>query len=48
MTYKTLLIEHADALATMDDAGTEWRDASVFIRGPAVEWVGRVAPVGTA
>ncbi|HIV71568.1 MAG TPA: 8-oxoguanine deaminase [Candidatus Aquabacterium excrementipullorum] len=29
----TLLIKDADCIATMDDHGTEWRNASVLIRG---------------
>ena len=28
----TLLIKDAECVATMDDAGTEWRHASVLIR----------------
>jgi 8-oxoguanine deaminase len=36
----TLLIEHAELVATFDDAQREWRDASVLIRGRAIEWVG--------
>lgn len=37
----TLLIKDADCVATMDDAGTEWRHASVLIRGPEIIAVGR-------
>ncbi|MBP7564619.1 MAG: 8-oxoguanine deaminase [Burkholderiaceae bacterium] len=37
---KTLLIRNATCVATMDDAGAEWRDASVFVRGNLVERVG--------
>ena len=36
----TLLIHHAHTLATQDDAQTELRDASVFIRDHRIEWVG--------
>ncbi len=36
----TLLIHRAHTLATLDDAQTEWRDASVFIRDHRIEWVG--------
>jgi cytosine/adenosine deaminase-related metal-dependent hydrolase len=39
----SLLIDHADCVATMDDARTEWRDASVLVRGNAIEWVGPAA-----
>ena len=48
-TETTLLIDHADALATMNDAGTEWRDASLLLRGREVAWVGPAAelPAGT-
>ncbi|MGA0569765.1 8-oxoguanine deaminase [Variovorax sp. VNK109] len=37
---KTLLIRNARCIATMDDASTEWRDASVFIRGHIIEAIG--------
>ncbi|MBN9412172.1 MAG: 8-oxoguanine deaminase [Burkholderiales bacterium] len=37
---KTLLIRNAACVATMDDAGAEWRDASVFVRGNLIERVG--------
>jgi len=33
MNPPTLLIHNADCVATMDDAGTEWANASVLIRG---------------
>ncbi|WP_290675687.1 8-oxoguanine deaminase [Aquabacterium sp.] len=33
VTQPTLLIKDADCIATMDDQGTEWRHASVLIRG---------------
>lgn len=40
----TLLIDHADHVATFDHAdprqGNEWRDASVFVRGHLIEWIG--------
>jgi len=39
----TILIEHADALATMDDAGTEWRGASVLLQGREIAWAGPAA-----
>jgi cytosine/adenosine deaminase-related metal-dependent hydrolase len=39
----TLLIRNATCVATFDDARTEWRDASVFIRGHRVEAVGAAA-----
>ncbi|HEX4339992.1 MAG TPA: 8-oxoguanine deaminase [Polyangiaceae bacterium] len=39
-TKSVLLIEHAEALATFDDMGTEYRDASILIRGNVIEWVG--------
>lgn len=31
--HSTLLIQNADCVATMDDQGTEWRDASILIQG---------------
>ena len=40
----TLLIHNADCVATMDDAQTEWRNASVFVRDNLIEAVG---PAGT-
>jgi 8-oxoguanine deaminase len=36
----TLLIKDADCVATLDDAGTEWRQASVLIRGTEIVAVG--------
>ncbi|MDA8600016.1 8-oxoguanine deaminase [Burkholderiaceae bacterium] len=36
----TLLIKNARAIACMDDAQTEWRDGSIFIRGNRIEAVG--------
>ncbi|MFM7026265.1 MAG: 8-oxoguanine deaminase, partial [Limnohabitans sp.] len=36
----TLLIHHIHTLATQDDAQTELRDASVYIRGHRIEWIG--------
>ena len=36
----TLLIKHARVVATMDDARTELRDASVLVRGNLIEAVG--------
>ena len=36
----TLLIHHIHTLATQDDAQTELRDASVFVRDHRIEWVG--------
>ena len=36
----TLLIRHATCVATMDDAQTELRDASIFIRGNLIEAIG--------
>jgi 8-oxoguanine deaminase len=45
----TLLIDHAEAVATMNDEGIEWRDASVLIQGHRIAWVGPAAqlPPGT-
>ena len=40
MTEPILLIKDAACVATMDDAGTEWRDASVLIRGHEIIAVG--------
>ena len=44
----SLLIHRADALATLDDAGSQYTDASLLIEGNAIAWVGRAAdlPVG--
>jgi 8-oxoguanine deaminase len=39
----TLLIDHADAVASMNYAGDEWRDASVLIEGRRIKWVGPAA-----
>jgi 8-oxoguanine deaminase len=36
----TLLLHHIHTLSTQDDAQTELRDASVFIRDHRIEWVG--------
>ncbi len=48
----TLLIHHIHTLSTQDDAGTELRDASIFIRDHRIEWVGPAqdlpAPMQTA
>jgi cytosine/adenosine deaminase-related metal-dependent hydrolase len=40
---RTLVVDHADCLATMDDKRTEWRDASLLVRGHVIEWVGPAA-----
>jgi 8-oxoguanine deaminase len=40
---KTLLIDHAEHLASFDDAQREWPDASVLLRGHVIEWVGPAA-----
>jgi 8-oxoguanine deaminase len=40
VTEPILLIKDATCVATMDDAGTEWRDASVLIRGHEIIAVG--------
>ena len=37
----TLLIKNAQCIATMDDAGTELRDASIFIRDNLIEAIGK-------
>lgn len=39
----TLLIRNARCVATMDAARTEWRDASVFVRGHLIEAIGPAA-----
>jgi len=39
----TLLIRNATCVATFDDARTEWRDASVFVRENRVEAIGPAA-----
>ena len=36
----TLLIRNARCIATMDDAGREWRDASILVRGNIIEAIG--------
>ena len=36
----TLLIRNARCIATFDDARTEWRDASLFVRGHRIEAIG--------
>ena len=43
MSDKTLLIRDATCIATLDDARTELRDASVFIRGHRIEAIGPAA-----
>ena len=35
-----ILIQNATAVATQNDARTEWRDASVLVRQGRIEWVG--------
>jgi len=47
-TAPTLLIKDADCVATMDDAGTEWRQASVLIRGTAILAAGPTASLDPA
>jgi cytosine/adenosine deaminase-related metal-dependent hydrolase len=39
----TLLIRNARCVATLDDARTEWRDASVFVRGHRIQAIGPAA-----
>jgi 8-oxoguanine deaminase len=39
-TMPTLLIRHATCVATLDDARTEWRDASILVRDGFIEAVG--------
>ena len=39
----TLLIRNAHCIATMDEARTEWHDASVFVRGHLIEAIGPAA-----
>ncbi len=43
MSDTTLLIRHARCIATMDDARTEWRDASLLVRGHRIEAIGPAA-----
>ena len=38
---KTLLVRHARLLVTMDEQRREIADGAVFVRGPAIEAVGR-------
>ncbi len=40
---RTLLIRHARHIATLDDARTEWRDASILVRGNRIEAIGPAA-----
>ncbi|MFT3720036.1 8-oxoguanine deaminase [Pseudorhodoferax sp.] len=40
MPQPTLLIRDARCIATMDDAHPEWRDASLLVRGHAIEAIG--------
>ena len=47
-TAPTLLIKDADCVATMDDAGTEWRQASVLIQGPRIVACGPTADLDPA
>ena len=48
MHTPTLLIKNADCVATMDDAGTEWRQASVLIQGPRIVTCGPTAELDPA
>lgn len=41
--HSTLLIQNADCVATMDDQGTEWRDASILIQGHEIIAAGPTA-----
>ena len=43
----TLLIRNAHCIATMDDAQSEWRDASVFIDGNRIAAIGPAAELPT-
>ena len=51
-SYRTLLIEHADCIATFDSTnpgmGREWRNASLCIRDHSIEWIGPAQDVPTA
>jgi 8-oxoguanine deaminase len=46
---RTLLIDHASCIATFDHSDPtqshEWRDASVWVRGHRIEWIGPAADV---
>ncbi|MFZ9285649.1 MAG: 8-oxoguanine deaminase [Burkholderiaceae bacterium] len=44
----TLLIRHADCVATFDDARTEWRDGWVFIRDHRIEALGPMSQLPPA
>jgi cytosine/adenosine deaminase-related metal-dependent hydrolase len=52
MTPPTLLIDSASCVATVDHAdpaqSREWRNASVFIRGHSIAWVGPAADLPVA
>jgi len=41
MSVPTLLIRNARRIETFDDAGTAYEDASIFVRGNAIEAIGR-------
>ena len=49
---RTLLIQNATCIATFNDAdlasGTELADASLFVRGNVIEWIGPAAELPTA
>ena len=49
---RTLLIDHASCIATFDHSkpsqSHEWRDASVRVRGPVIEWIGPAAELPPA
>lgn len=49
---RTLLIDHASCIATFDHShpsqSREWRDASVWVRGHVIEWIGPAAELPPA
>ena len=49
---RTLLIDHASCIATFDHSNPsqsrEWRDASVWVRGHVIEWIGPAAELPPA
>ncbi|MEZ5662895.1 MAG: 8-oxoguanine deaminase [Burkholderiaceae bacterium] len=52
MNTQTLLIDHATCIATFDhiepDQGREMKDASIFVRGHRIEWIGPSADLPPA
>jgi len=43
-----ILIQNATAVATQNDARTEWKNASILVRNQRIEWVGPDAELPAA